>query len=253
MMFFYCISLLFFLKLGFISDVYGEVDKQDAELLLKASKQHQDQKGEYSIIPIKTEQEINHFIQEIERYMNGLKILSCSFKQTNITNHPKKETYQSGKIVMDKQNPKHYKIQIDFPAFKQQILLIDDNLAIFDLKEGKIISKANLSSTPISYIFSNKLDIKKQFKSISLWKIPSQEMIFIKLREKENQASNIMLYFKLYKNHNIYYLMGWTLCDPHKNLTGVNLDLNSLIVNDPKVLASKGLFQVKKNKSSVSE
>lgn len=187
------------------------------------------------------EEEALRFISEIERYMKGIYMLSGDFTQT-VTFKNKKQQTLNGQFYMHKPDKKTYKIQIDFPD--QKLVIIHEILYIMDLKR-KSTSKYSLDATPITFLFSGNLNLRKQFSTYFVYYYPNKKMMHITLQTSRDSLTKISLFFSLYSNRNIKYLLGWSIKDIQGNLTNVHFHEQTLIANNPAALKAN-LFDPKK-------
>ncbi|MDR1907646.1 MAG: hypothetical protein LBQ43_02170 [Holosporales bacterium] len=216
--------------------------------------------------------EIAQMVAEVERFMNGVYMLSGTFTQV-VVQKKRQPTVSKGNFYMQRppgfQNnanapvgegksgvatPSEHgpnsqsraihegslKIRIDLPT--QQIFILNEIMHVVDLTRGKS-SNYCISSMPILCLFSNKLDINKNFKSYTVNYDKSIHGIYITL--KMGNPTEIVLLFSLYaKNKNIEALLGWNIKDAQGTLTNVVFDKGSLVANNvnalpPNVFAMK--------------
>lgn len=173
--------------------------------------------------------ETEHFISEIERYMNGIKSLESEFTQTELFNNGEQKE-QTGHFYLKKHNKK-YEIRIDFPAEKQKIFILDNVLMIVNA-DNKVISKNNISSTPIAFIFADNFNFRKKFSKYSVYLEPESKVISTDLFIGGVNTYKVTLYFKLYKiSDNIEKLTGWTIRDSQGNLNVIKFDEKTMKAN----------------------
>lgn len=172
-------------------------------------------------------EEAERFVTEVERYLNGIKTLSARLTQTTLFKSGKQQTFEGqcwlDKTSRSKRGELPCRIRIDIPSWR--FLIREGLLYNCDLKRHKT-SRNNVEATPLAPLFSNELNIRKQFKSYGLGL--EKNLLSVTLKTHRDSVSGVTLFFALYPNGNVRCLSGWIIQDMAGNTTHVIFEEESV-------------------------
>lgn len=181
------------------------------------------------------------YVTWIQDYINGIRTLQADLTQvTHLKDGRQQRT--SGQCWLDKTpQPKQSRscqIRVDIPGWTS--LIRDGILYNCNLKQKKI-SKNSIEASPLAPLFSNKLDIRKQFGFYGVSLDKTNRIASITLKTSERSSTSVTLFFALYENGNICALIGWMIVDAAGTTTQIMFDQKTIKAN---ITLPKGTFNL---------
>lgn len=177
------------------------------------------------------------YIQHAQNYINGIQTLSAEITQV-VTFKKGHQQKASGQCWLNKSAQRDCWICVALPEWKS--IIKDGILYNCNLRQKKI-SKNSVHASPLAPLFSNKLDIRKQFRSccVTFYKKRSRQksgdhgwdLTSVTLKTNERSSTAVTLFFTLYANGNIRSLIGWMVQDAAGTATNVLFDSASIKAN----------------------
>lgn len=171
------------------------------------------------------------YIPRIQNYINGIRTLQARLNQV-VTFKDGTQHNSEGHCWLDKTpRPKgghDCRIRVASPGWES---IIKDGILYNCNLEKKKVSKNGISASPLAPLFSNKLDIRKQFGSHAITLDQTRRLVSVTLKTAERSSTSVTLFFSLYENGNICALTGWLIIDASGTTTQVLFDRASIQAN----------------------
>lgn len=173
------------------------------------------------------------YIPRIQDYINGIRTLQARLAQV-VTFKDGTQRSSAGHCWLDKtprsKGGQDCKIRVTSPGWES---IIKDGILYNCNLEKKKISKNGISSSPLAPLFSNRLDIRKQFGLHVVALDRPRSFVSITLKTAERSSTSVTLFFSLYENGNICALVGWMIIDASGTTTQVMFEHASIKANAP--------------------
>lgn len=169
---------------------------------------------------------------KITQYWNSIQIIVADIVQTNPDG-----TQINGKLYLKKGKGDNAKLRVDYqPDYKQQLLIKKSEVLLVDLTDGAVASYP-VSMTPAGLILKPQLDFEKDVKLVDSRQVNDDVQIVLAHNDDEN-GGTLTLNFTLKDN---CHLLRWKVLDPQGNITEVELNPETIRLNDEK-LVPESLF-----------
>ncbi|MES2252914.1 MAG: outer membrane lipoprotein carrier protein LolA [Pseudomonadota bacterium] len=166
-------------------------------------------------------------IKFITRYWNSLTIIVADIIQTNPDGAQIK-----GKLYVKKGEGNKAKLRVDYQTdYKQQLLIKKSEVLLVDLTDGAV-SAYPVSMTPAGLILKPQLDFDKDVKFVDSRQVDDDVQIILAHKDDEN-GGTLTLNFTLADGG---HLLRWKVLDPQGNITEVELNPETIRLNDEKLV-----------------
>jgi len=166
-------------------------------------------------------------IKFINQYWNSLTIIVSDIIQTNPDG-----TRINGRLYLRKGEGNYAKLRVDYQTdYKQQLLIKKSEVLLVDLTDGAV-SAYPVSMTPAGLILKPQLDFNKDVKLVDSRQIGDDVQIILAHQDDEN-GGTLTLNFTLEKGGR---LLRWKVLDPQGNITEVELNPETIRLNDEKLV-----------------
>ena len=166
-------------------------------------------------------------VKSITRYWNSLTIIVASIVQTNPDG-----TRVNGKLYLKKGEGDKAKLRVDYQSdYKQQLLIKKSEVLLVDLTDGAV-SSYPVSMTPAGLILKPKLNFETDVKLVDSRQIGDDVQIILAHNDDEN-GGTLTLNFTLEAGCR---LLRWKVLDPQGNITEVELNPETIRLNDEKLV-----------------
>ena len=166
-------------------------------------------------------------LTKITLYWNSIHIIVADIKQTNPDGK-----HINGKLYLKKGKGNQAKLRLDYQAdYKQQLLIKKSEVLLIDLTDDAV-GAYPVSMTPASLILKPQLDFEKDVKLIDSRQIDNDVQVILAHNDDEN-GGTLTLNFTLENNCR---LLRWKILDPQGNITEVELNPETIRLNDEKLV-----------------
>ncbi len=167
-------------------------------------------------------------VSRIIDYWNGISIIKGQFEQNS-----ENDDVQKGTVWFQKGNSSNGKMRIDYENNKLRIFAFKGELIINDLQDGSK-SVYPVSMTPVELFLKSNIKIDKDFIVVDAFKKDNQKIIILALNKDD--PARLTLFFDVSQ---VMRPSGWIVQDAQGNTTKVRFVLDSLQMNDKKVMKSE--------------
>lgn len=163
----------------------------------------------------------------ITQYWNSIRIIAADIKQTNPDG-----TRINGKLYLKKGKGNNAKLRVDYQAdYKQQLLIKKSEVLLVDLTDGAVAAYP-VSMTPAGLILKPQLNFEKDVKLVDSRQVGDDVQLVLAHNDDEN-GGTLTLNFTLENNCR---LLRWKVLDPQGNITEVELNPETIRLNDEKLV-----------------
>ncbi|MBA4249580.1 MAG: hypothetical protein C0432_02280 [Candidatus Puniceispirillum sp.] len=167
-------------------------------------------------------------VKGIIDYWNGISIIKGRFEQNS-----ENDDMQKGTVWFQKGDASKGKMRIDYDNKKIRIFAFKGELIINDLNDGSK-SVYPVSMTPLELFLKSSIKTDKDFVVIDAFQKDNQKIIILALNKDD--PSRLTLFFDVSQ---VMRPSGWIVQDAQGNITKVKFLLDSLQINDKKVMKSE--------------
>ncbi len=165
--------------------------------------------------------------KKIENYWNSIQIIVADIVQTNPDG-----TRVIGKLYLKKGKGNAAKLRVDYQAdYKQQLLVKKSEVLLVDLTDGAVAAYP-VSMTPAGLILKPHLNFEKDVKLVDSRQVGDDAQVVLAHNDDENSGT-LTLNFTLQNNCR---LLRWKVLDPQGNITEVELNPETIRLNDEKLV-----------------
>lgn len=166
-------------------------------------------------------------LEKIARYWNSIRIIVADIKQTNPDG-----THVNGKLYLKKGKGNSAKLRVDYQAdYKQQLLIKRSEVLLVDLTDGAVAAYP-VSMTPAGLILKPHLNFEKDVKLVDSRQADDDIQLVLAHNDDEN-GGTLTLNFIIGTDCR---LLRWKVLDPQGNITEVELNPETIRLNDEKLV-----------------
>lgn len=166
-------------------------------------------------------------LEKITRYWNSIRIIVADIKQTNPDG-----MHVNGKLYLKKGKGNSAKLRVDYQAdYKQQLLIKRSEVLLVDLTDGAVAAYP-VSMTPAGLILKPHLNFEKDVKLVDSRQASDDVQLVLAHNDDEN-GGTLTLNFIIDTDCR---LLRWKVLDPQGNITEVELNPETIRLNDEKLV-----------------
>jgi outer membrane lipoprotein-sorting protein len=169
--------------------------------------------------------------KKIKSYLNGMHALKATFKQYNPDG-----TLYVGDLWIKRYKDKMGKMRLDYQGEGAQRIVANEGVLIIYEADGNE-NVYNVDHTPAGFILRSDIDFEKDLTVKGCEKSEDGQFVFLKLvRSGDDDGPSLTLAFKLTPSGGIAKLAMWEVLDIQGNRTVVEIEDDSVRVNDTRLV-----------------